>query len=270
MRIVILTYESHQSNLIIHQVLKHYHTQVAGILRSEAIIPGKGLLQSMLFLVRKTGLRFVMHKGMEIVASRIFGIITRIAGRKTDTPSLHQMTDSFGIPVVGSKNVNHPSSVAVVRGWKPDLIVSIHCNQLIRKKLIRSAPLGVINIHPALLPKNRGTFPYFWALVNGDEETGSTVHWIDEKFDTGHVIVQEKIIIDEKDTVTSLANRCAVLGADLMVKAIAMIQEKRPTGVPQDEKQATYFSWPTPEAVRELKRRGRKYGAILDLWKTST
>jgi methionyl-tRNA formyltransferase len=267
MRIVILTYESYQSNLIIHRVLKQYHKQVVGIIRSEAIIPGENLLQSMFFIFKKAGLRFVAHKGMEIVISRIFGIVARFLGKTPVVPSLQQMGESFDIPIFGSNNVNHSSSIATIREWNPDRIASIHCNQLIRNTVIRLAPAGVINIHPALLLKNRGAFPYFWSLVNGDEETGSTVHWIDSEFDTRDIILQDRLQIDEKDTVITFANRCARLGAELIVKAIELFQADHPPRIPQDEEQATYFSWPTPEAGRELMRRGRKYGSLLDLWK---
>ncbi|HIC44113.1 MAG TPA: methionyl-tRNA formyltransferase [Sulfurimonas sp.] len=266
MKIVILTYESYQSNLIIQQVLNNFHDQVVGIIQSENIIPGKSLLQSMLFIFKKTGLIFVVHKGLEIAISRIFGIVARLLRMHLAIPSLQQMAESHGIPLTGTKNVNQSASVEIIRNWKPDLIVSIHFNQLIKKKVIHLAPTGVINIHPALLPKNRGTFPYFWSLVNGDTETGSTVHWIDSKFDTGDIILQEKIKISESDTVTSLANRCARLGADLMVEAITLIQTGNPPRIPQDDTQATYFSWPTPEAARQLKRQ-KKYGSVLDLWR---
>jgi methionyl-tRNA formyltransferase len=181
-------------------------------------------------------------------------------------PALQQMAESYGIPLAGTNNVNQSASVETIRNWKPDLIVSIHFNQLIKKRVIQLAPAGAINIHPALLPKNRGTFPYFWALVNRDAETGSTVHWIDPKFDSGDIILQEKIKISESDTVTSLANRCARLGADLMVEAIKLIQAGNPPRIPQDNTKATYFSWPTPEAARQLKRQ-KKYGSVLDLWR---
>ena len=266
MKIVILTYESYQSDLIIHRVLNHFHDQVVGIIQSEAIIPGKSLFQSMLFIFRKAGLKFVVHKGMEIVISRIFGTVARLLRIHPVVPSLQQMAETYGISLKCTNNVNKDASVEIIRDWMPDLIVSIHFNQLIREKVIRLAPTGVINIHPALLPKNRGTFPYFWSLVNEDPETGSTVHWIDSKFDTGDIILQEKIKISENDTVTSLANRCARLGAGLMVEAIKLIQAGNPPRMPQDNTQATYFSWPNSEATRQLKRR-KKYGSLLDLWR---
>jgi methionyl-tRNA formyltransferase len=266
MKIVILTYESYQSDLIIHKVLNDFHNQVVGIIQSEAAIPGKSGLQSLLFVFKKTGLRFVGHKGLEIVISRIFGIVARLLRIHTAIPSLKQMAESYGIPITGTKNVNQSASVEVIRNLKPDLIVSIHFNQLIRKTVIQLAPIGVINIHPALLPKNRGTFPYFWSLVNGDTETGSTIHWIDSKFDTGDIILQKQIKISDNDTVTSLANRCARLGADLIVEAVKLIQAGNPPRIPQDDTQATYYSWPTPEAARQLKRQG-KYGSLLDLWR---
>ena len=133
MKIVILTYESYQSNLIIQQGLNNFHDQVVGIIQSENIIPGKSLLQSMLFIFKKTGLIFVVHKGLEIAISRIFGIVARLLRMHLAVPALQQMAESHGIPLTGTKNVNQSASVEIIRNWKPDLIVSIHFNQLIKK-----------------------------------------------------------------------------------------------------------------------------------------
>ena len=266
MKIVILTYPSHQANLMTHRLITQFPGQVVGIVQSDVIVAGRNTLQSMQFLFQKTGLGFVIRKGMEIILGRAAAAFLGVTGKTPTVPSLAQMGQSYNIPIIGAKKVNAQSTLATIKSWQPDLIISVYLNQLIRAKLIKLAPQGVINIHPALLPKNRGLFPYFWALANGDAETGVTVHWVDTKFDTGQILVQQAIPIHPTDTVISLASKSATVGADLLVEAVKLIQAGNPPCLPQDTKQATYFSWPTPNAVHRFKQRGRKYGSLLAMW----
>ena len=267
MNLVILTYESKQANLMTYRLLTEFPGQVRGIMASDVIIPGKNTLQAAWFLLKKTGLGFVGMKGAEIILSRIAPLILKLTGRRPRIPSLAQMSAEFGVPLVHAKNINSAESLAVLNRWQPDLVVSVYLNQLIKKPIIELASAGVINVHPALLPRNRGLFPYFWALANGDTETGVTVHWVDTRFDTGEILVQRALPIAPEDTVLSLAGKSAQLGAELLVEAIRAIESGNPPRVPQNSAAASYFSWPSSRAVRQFRRRGRRYGSLRELWR---
>jgi methionyl-tRNA formyltransferase len=125
--------------------------------------------------------------------------------------------------------------------------------------------LGCLNIHPALLPRNRGLFPYFWAIANGDQETGVTLHWVDENFDTGDLLLQESICIKPGDTMTSLQYKSAQVGAELLVHGLDLIESGSPPRIPQDNDQASYYSWPRPADQRRFRQRGGNYGTIFEL-----
>ncbi len=250
-----------------HRLLTEFPGQVQGILASDVIIPGKNTVQAAWFLLRKTGLGFVGMKGAEIILSRIAPLVLRLTGRRARIPSLAQMSAEFGVPLVHAKNVNSAEAMARLKQWQPDLVVSVYLNQLIKKPIIELARAGVINVHPALLPRNRGLFPYFWALANGDAETGVTVHWVDTRFDTGEILLQQAFPIQPDDTVLSLANKSAQLGAVLLTEAIRAIQNGNPPRVPQNSAAASYFSWPTSDAVRQFRRRGRRYGSLVEMWR---
>ncbi len=267
MRIVILTYESQQANLMTHRLLTEFPGQVAGIMVSEVVMPGKTTGQALWFLLRRTGLGFVALKGMEILLGRAAGVFFQLRGKKPRIPSLRQMAADFSVPLAGAKNVNAPEAFQTLQGWQPDLIISVYLNQLIRARVIELPCKGVINVHGALLPKNRGLFPYFWALANGDSETGVTVHWVDTKFDTGAILLQERLPILPDDTVISLARKTAELGAELLVRAVKLIEADEAPRIIQSSDQASYFSWPTPADVRRFKQQGRKYGSIKEMWK---
>ena len=262
MRIVILSYESHQANLMTQALLEKFSPQVVGIMPSDVIVAKKTTWQSISFLFKKTGLGFVARKGGEIILGRLAARISS----KSQIPSLQALSQKYNIPLCPTKNLNSAASRAQLQAWQPDLIVSVYFNQLIGKRVIKLATKGVINIHPALLPKNRGLFPYFWALCHGDTETGVTVHWVSPEFDTGDIILQESLPISPEDTVISLARHCAELGARLLPEAIRLIGNNQAPRIKQDESQASYFSWPDPKAFRQFRQNGRHYGSLREMW----
>lgn len=267
MRIVILTYESLYSNLMTERLLREYPGQVVGIVRSDCLVYGKTLPAGLLHLLKRTGLRFVGRKALELFQSRATAIIFKLIGRKPKIHSLRDMRTRYNVPVVGSVDVNNPQTIEQIKAWQPDLVLSIYLNQLIKKELINLPTQGTLNIHPALLPRHRGLFPYFWVIANKEPETGVTIHWVDEKFDTGDLLLQEKISVTPQDTITSLSYRCAVLGADMLVNAVQLVASGNPPRIPQDGSRASYHSWPKPADQRRFRKQGGQYGTIFELWK---
>ncbi len=265
MRIVILTYESLYSNLMTERLLQEFPGQVVGIVRSECLIHGKSLPQGLLYLLRRSGLRFVGRKALELFQSRATAIIFRLLGRRAKINSLRHIRPMYHVPIIGSTNVNSPETLQQIKDWQPDLILSVYLNQLIKRDLINLAP--TLNIHPALLPRHRGLFPYFWVIANGDKETGVTIHWVDEKFDTGDLLLQERIPVTPSDTISSLSYKSAQLGADMLVKAVNLIAAGNPPHLTQDNSQASYHTWPTPADQRRFRQLGGQYGTIFELWK---
>lgn len=267
LRIVVLTYESHQANHITQHLLQQFPDQVVGLVQSDVIVAGKSTWQSLWFLLRRTGLGFVLRKGIEIVLSRFVALLAELRGRPLPTPSLQALSRSYRLPLLRAKNVNAAAIRRKIAAWQPDLIISVYFNQRIWPKLIDLPTIGVINIHPALLPRNRGLFPYFWALANGDSESGVTVHWVDPQFDTGAILVQQALPITTQDTVISLARRSAEIGAELLVEAVRLIEAGNPPQQAQNATAASYFSWPTPADLRRFRARGRRYGSWREFWR---
>lgn len=267
MRIVILTYESLYSNLMTERLLKEYPEQVVGIVRSDCLIYKKSLPAGLLYLVRQAGLRFVGRKALELFQSRATAILFKLIGREPKVHSLRDMRRIYGVPVVGSTDVNSAETRAQIADWQPDVILSIYLNQLIKGKLIDLAPQGVFNIHPALLPRHRGLFPYFWVIGNREPETGVTIHWVDRKFDTGDLLLQEKIAVSPNDTITSLSYKSSLLGADMLVKGVNLLETGNPPRLSQDHSQASYHTWPTRADQRRFRQQGGHYGTIFELWK---
>ena len=267
MRIVILTYESLFSNMMTERLLQEFPGQVVGIVRSDCLIYGKSLPAGLLYLLRRSGLRFVGRKALELFQSRATAIVFRLLGRSPKVHSLRDMRTHYGVPVIGSTDVNCPETLQQIQAWQPDLVISIYLNQLIKRALIDLPPQGVLNIHPALLPRHRGLFPYFWVIAAGENETGVTIHWVDEKFDTGQLLLQEKITVEPTDTIISLSYKSSTVGADMLVKAIHLIAAGNAPHIPQDNSMSSYHSYPKPADQRRFRAQGGQYGTIFELWK---
>jgi folate-dependent phosphoribosylglycinamide formyltransferase PurN len=267
MRIVILTYESLFSNLMTERLLQEFPGQVVGIVRSDCLVYGKSLPAGLIYLARRAGLRFVGRKALELFQSRLTAIVFRLWGRPAKVNSLRDIKSIYHVPVIGSTNVNDSVTLTQVKAWQPDLVLSIYLNQRIKAELINLPGQGTLNIHPALLPRHRGLFPYFWVISNREPETGVTIHWVDEKFDTGHLLLQERLAVTRDDTILSLSYKCAQLGAAMLVKAVNLVAGGNPPRLPQDHSQASYHSWPSPTDQRRFRRQGGKYGTIFELWK---
>ena len=267
MRLVILTYESLFSNMMTERLLREFPGQVVGIARSDCLIYGKSLPGGLFYLLRRTGLRFVGRKALELFQSRLTAIVFRLIGRSAKVHSLRDMRKLYNVPVIGSTDVNSPATMRQIRAWQPDLVLSIYLNQLIKSELIELPRQGTLNIHPALLPRHRGLFPYFWVITHGEQETGVTIHWVDKKFDTGQLLLQEKIVVEPNDTILSLSYKSAKLGAEMLVKAVNLVTAGNPPRIPQDHSQASYHSWPKIVDQRRFRKRGGQYGTIFELWK---
>jgi len=248
-----------------HRLIQARPGEVVGIVRSDCLIYGKSLPAGLGYLLRRTGMRFVGRKALELFQSRATAIVFRLIGRTPKVPSLREIQARYGVPVVGSRDVNDAPTLAVLRSWQPDLVISIYLNQLIQQQVINLPRLGCLNIHPALLPRNRGLFPYFWVLANGESETGVTLHWVDEAFDTGHILAQEAIPVRPDDTITSLAYTSSQVGTRLLTHGIDLIEAGDPPRIAQDESQASYHSWPGPEDQRRFRQRGGRYGTVFEL-----
>ncbi len=99
---------------------------------------------------------------------------------------------------------------------EPDILFSVYYRKLLPPEVLRIPPLGCINIHPGLLPHYRGATPTAWAMLNGETTFGITIHYMDETFDTGDILVQEVHDIDPNETGYELRARAMSFGAELL------------------------------------------------------
>ncbi|MDT3395829.1 formyltransferase family protein [Streptomyces sp. B1866] len=166
--------------------------------------------------------------------------------RPTDPYAVESAGDLVGALPAGLDLLLPGSAAGLLRalpGYRPDLIVCNGFPWRLPERVRAVARLGAVNVHPSLLPRYRGPIPVHWAIRNGDAQTGVTVHWMDDTFDTGPVIAARGgvPIGDELDP-DGLLRRLDQVSRDVLATALDRVAAGFP-GEPQDEAGASYAGW---------------------------
>lgn len=161
--------------------------------------------------------------------------------------SIHQIAAERDIPVLEVARLRDPRTLDALAAFDPDVICVACFSRRLPAAVLRLPRLGCLNVHPSLLPANRGPDPLFWTFRRGDPETGATIHLMDERLDTGPILRQQRIPVPEGITEQALEQTCATIGGELLVRAISDLASGEPHAVPQDERLATSYPWPQPE-----------------------
>ena len=152
------------------------------------------------------------------------------------------------IPVYQPTTLKTDEAYDVLTALKPDLIVVAAYGKILPKRILELPRLGCINVHSSLLPRYRGAAPINWAILNGEDETGVTIMYMAEGLDTGDMISQRATPIDPNETVETLHDRLAEIGADLLSETVTAIQDGTAVRTPQDDARSCY----APMLGREL------------------
>ena len=125
---------------------------------------------------------------------------------------------------------------------KPNLIVLVGYGLLVPSQILKLPEYGCLNIHPSLLPRYRGPSPVSSVIINGDDFTGVSVMLMDEGLDTGPVLQQKRVIIDESETANELTYKLFKIGGDMLVDLIPLWTDGSINLTKQDETQASNTS----------------------------
>lgn len=164
--------------------------------------------------------------------------------------SVAELARQHGLPVHFPKDVNAPEFVATLRGYAPDVIFSFYFRDLLGPQILALPPHGGLNLHGSLLPKYRGRAPVNWVLVNGETETGVTLHYMVQRADAGDIVAQRRVPIAFEDTARTLYDKIAVAARQVIRETWPLLREGRAPRWPQDLSQGSYFGRRTPEDGR--------------------
>ena len=160
----------------------------------------------------------------------IVGVVTatdKPAGRgnKIKESAVKTYSISNDLPLIQPVNLKDENFISHVKKINPELIIVVAFRML--PKIIWELPkYGTLNLHASLLPNYRGAAPINWAIINGEKETGITTFFIDDKIDTGAIILKKKISISDGTTAGQLHDYLMEKGAILVIKTIDTIASK--------------------------------------------
>ena len=144
-------------------------------------------------------------------------------------------------------NPRFGNSVDFIKNKNIDVLISINYLFLIEKELISLPKLLAFNVHGSLLPKYRGRTPHVWAIINNEKKTGITAHLIDEGCDTGDILLQNEVLINQADTGNDILKKFELLYPSMIEEIINQISSNKLNRKPQDRLQATHFPKRDPE-----------------------
>ena len=166
----------------------------------------------------------------------------RPAGRamEVQTPAVKRVALARGLPVVQPEKIkNNMGFRAQLEQIKPDAVLVVAYGRIIPEWMLALPRYGNINLHGSLLPKYRGAAPIQWAVAGGETHTGVTTMLLEAGLDTGPMLLAQVVPIGEEETAEDVFEGLAAVGAPLMVKTLAGLEDGSLRPVPQDHTQAT-------------------------------
>jgi len=186
-------------------------------------------------------LQALLGEGFDVVA-----VVTqpdKPQGRSRSTtvpPPVKTAADAEDVPVLQPERPSDPAFLARLRALAPDVGVVVAYGHILKPDLLGLPRLGMINLHPSLLPELRGAAPVEWAILNGFKQTGVTIMRMEEGLDSGPILLQIPHDIDPDVTGGDLAEHLSEMGAQALVEVLALYQTNGLEPHPQDHARATY------------------------------
>jgi methionyl-tRNA formyltransferase len=162
-------------------------------------------------------------------------------GRSLKPPPVKLTAQENHIPLIQPSSLRkNPVAIAQLKEWAPDAIIVAAFGQILRQDVLELAEFGCINVHASLLPRWRGAAPINATLLHGDAKTGVTIMKMDAGVDTGPVLSQRSIEIEEGDNAGTLSDKLANLGAELLLDTLPKYFSGELKPQPQDQAKAVY------------------------------
>jgi len=167
---------------------------------------------------------YVCLDGLKISGVNIVGVL----GPKKDHATysnFKQFVESRNLNYIEYDDLKEESFIEKIKELDADVAVVCSFNYKVPRVLLNAVKGGFINIHPSLLPQYRGANPYSHVIINNEKQTGVTLHFMDEGFDTGDLIVQRKMEISPRETMGTLFNRLNIIGLELLIEVLTKLEE---------------------------------------------
>ena len=164
--------------------------------------------------------------------------------------SVADLARLHAIPVAFPADPNVPEMIQRIDTLQPDFIFSFYYRHLLGKPLLDIPRQGALNMHGSLLPKYRGRAPVNWAVINGERETGATLHYMVAKADAGDIVDRQEVPIFPNDTALDVFRKVTIAAADTLSRNLPRLVDGTALRIAQKEGEASYFGRRKPEDGR--------------------
>jgi len=190
---------------------------------------------------------FAIPSLARLIASdnNIMGVVTqpdrpRGRGKKLQPPPVKTLALQHGLTVVQPEDVKEENFIQWLKTQNPDLIVVVAFGNILPPKILNIPSHGCINLHASSLPAYRGAAPINWVLINGEKKTGVTTILMNEWMDTGDILLQREIDIEQEDNALTLGQSLSTLGAKLLLETTSQLKKGVLVPTPQNHSEASY------------------------------
>ncbi|MBT1075188.1 formyltransferase [Geobacter grbiciae] len=159
--------------------------------------------------------------------------------------SVRELAERHGIPYL-TTDINEPANVAKVREIAPDLLFSFYYRNMITPEVLEIPRLGALNLHGSYLPKYRGRVPVNWAVINGETETGATLHHMVAKPDAGDIVDREKVAIAFTDTSFDVFTKVTEAAVTVIARSYPLLASGTASRIPMNLAEGSYFGGRKP------------------------
>jgi methionyl-tRNA formyltransferase len=160
-------------------------------------------------------------------------------GRHLTPPPIKAAALAMSLPIQQPESLRDPSVLAELASLHPEVGIGVAYGQILRQEVLAIPPKGVLNVHPSLLPRHRGASPIPTAILAGDRETGATIILMDPGMDSGPILAQRSLPIEDHDTAGTLTDKLALLAAGLLADTLSRWLRDEIVPQPQDHSLAT-------------------------------
>lgn len=190
--------------------------------------------------IAATCLNKILDDGFQVVGVYTQPDRPKGRGMKMVYSPVKQIAVDHDLPVYQPENFRSEETVEQLRQLRPDVVAVVAYGRILPQNVLDIPPKGCINIHASLLPQYRGSAPYQWAVLDGQEKTGVTAMYLSRQMDAGDMIEKVETPIGENETAGELLDRLAVLGADLLSRTLRRMEQGTVEAEPQDPSGVTY------------------------------
>lgn len=269
MKLLILTSNDTFAGILLYKLFKLYNHKIAYIFLQKRPMRKKNSIALWWSVAKISGLRYSTYLALESILYQVATRIRQIVGLNKEphnylaTPK--HLSKKFHIPFCYVNDIHDTQILERIKTIRPDLIISARFSQIIKESLLSIPSYGIINFHASLLPQYAGLGSVFQAMRHNEPTVGVTIHFMDKKIDTGHIILQTQLPIKSKDSVSRVSLNAHIRSAKLLAQAISEVQKEK-TYPPSNKQVASRFSWPQKKEIAQFKKQGKKLMAPKDVF----